>query len=256
MPDDLGVALNNGNTGAKHGPTAFRETLLRYGTAEPYGFEWPVVFDAGDVSPGESLQETHRRVSDAAEQLTQAGLFPVGIGGGHDLTFAFVRGVAAGIGGIRAGVYLDAHLDVRDTEGSGMPFRYLVEHCGITKLDVVGLDPFANSHAHTDWFIEHGGRINTLSLEDQWSDAPMFVSVDLDAIDAAHAPGVSARNPAGMSPADAAAWASAAGRCDRVRCFDIMELCPPRDEGGRTARLAAHLFLSFLKGFAARNAQI
>ncbi|MEO0631838.1 MAG: arginase family protein, partial [Planctomycetota bacterium] len=166
---------------------------------------------------------------------------------------AFVRGVAAAVGGIPAGVYLDAHLDVRDTEGSGMPFRRLVEQCGVQRLDVVGLDPFVNSREHTQWFTEHGGRIDAIAVQDNWSDDPMFFSIDLDAIDAAHAPGVSARNPSGMSTTDAAAWASAAGRCDRVRCFDIMELCPPRDEGARTTRLAAHLFLSFLKGFAERS---
>jgi arginase family enzyme len=43
-----------------------------------------------------------------------------------------------------------------------------------------------------------------------------------------------------------------AGQDPGVRCFDIMELCPAHDEGGRTARLAAHVFLSFLRGFAGR----
>ena len=74
----------------------------------------------------------------------------------------------------------------------------------------------------------------------------------LDLHDAAHAPGVSAPNPCGCSPHDLARWARWAGREPRVRCIDLMELCPPMDVDGRTARLAAHLFLCFLRGVAER----
>ena len=49
--------------------------------------------------------------------------------------------------------------------------------------------------------------------------------------------------------AQAARWA---GRDPRVVCFDLMELCPAHDVGGRTARVACHLFLSFLRGMSER----
>jgi len=80
-----------------------------------------------------------------------------------------------------------------------------------------------------------------------------FVSFDLDVLDAAHAPGVSAPNPAGWSTREAERAVLACGADARVRCFDLMELCPTHDEGDRTARVAAHLFLAFLAGFAARR---
>jgi arginase family enzyme len=47
-------------------------------------------------------------------------------------------------------------------------------------------------------------------------------------------------------------WCESAGRCERERCFDIVELAPSLDENGRTARLAARLLLAFLQGFAGR----
>ncbi len=253
MPDDTGVGLNGGQPGAAEGPAAFREALARYGTARPSGLEWPAVFDAGDVTPGRTIEQTHDRVGDVVAGIVSRGMVPVGIGGGHDLTFAFVRGAMRHARAPFAGIYLDAHLDVRETVGSGMPFRRLIEDCGVERLDVVGLDPFVNSREHTAWFVEHGGRIDSLAPGEGWPSGDIFVSIDLDSIDAAFAPGVSARNPNGLTPGVAAAWARAAGRCPRVRCFDIMELCPPRDHDGRTARLAAHLFLSFLAGFAERS---
>ncbi|MEM8756278.1 MAG: formimidoylglutamase [Planctomycetota bacterium] len=252
LPDDTGVALNFGNPGAGTGPDAFRAALAQYGTATPESLNWPAVFDVGNVQPGTELDETHRRVTEATAALLDAGLLPVAIGGGHDLTFPFVRAVAERSGPL-GGIYLDAHLDVREEPGSGMPFRALVEHSGVARLDVIGLDRFSNTHDHTRWFLAHGGRIDALEPNGDWPGEDLFVSIDLDAIDASHAPGVSARNPAGLSVREAAAWAYAAGASPLVRCFDIMELCPPRDEHARTARVAARLFLEFLAGLTTRG---
>ena len=84
------------------------------------------------MKPGRTLEATHRRVTAATTALLDAGLFPIAIGGGHDLTFPFVRAIAAEHSGL-AGVYFDAHLDVRETRGSGMPFRRLVEDCGVSR---------------------------------------------------------------------------------------------------------------------------
>jgi formimidoylglutamase len=266
LADDLGVRLNNGRPGAKGGPAAFRAALAKYGVADPQRWDWPRVFDAGDIVPaageGEAaLHETHRRVTEAVRAILELGLVPVGIGGGHDLTFPFVRAVAEdairrGQGSL-SGVYLDAHLDVRPTVGSGMPFRRLVEECGVHRLEVYGLNEFANSREHAAWFQEHGGTIHFGEMACPglgiFPGGDLFFSTDLDVAAAAVAPGVSATNPGGWSAATMEAWARAAGRCAGVRCFDIMELNPAFDVDGRTARLAAHLFLSFLRGFAERG---
>ena len=278
LADDLGVRLNSGRPGAARGPNAFREALSRYGVAHPQGWTWPIVLDAGDVVPAPgsdagALDETHRRVTAAVTALLDAGLFPIAIGGGHDLTFPFVRAVAARWPKL-SGLYFDAHLDVRDTPGSGMPFRSLVERCGVRELRLHGFNPLANAREHVEWFRAHGGRIAPSGVDPLMVDDPdalvpgsthgdprapfprgdCFVSFDLDVLDAAHAPGVSAVNPAGWTVAAAETWAFAAGRNPRVRCFDIMELNPEYDADGRTARVAAHLFLSFLRGFAERPA--
>ena len=155
LPDDTGVKLNHGRPGARGGPAAFRAALARYGAASS---DLPRVFDAGDVKPGRSLEETHRRVTAATTVLLEAGLFPIAIGGGHDLTFPFVRAVAARHPRL-TGLYFDAHLDVRETTGSGMPFRKLVEECGVGALHLHGFRPLVNSTAHLAWFKKHGGRI-------------------------------------------------------------------------------------------------
>ncbi len=276
VPDDTGVAMNNGRVGAKGGPAAFRAALARYGVADCALYQAatqgsgsrPAVFDAGDVVPCATLDETHARVAAAARALVDRGLLPVAIGGGHDLTFPFVRGVieaheARGSSTVpRSGVYVDAHLDVRAEPGSGMPFRALVERCGVRSLTCIGMEPLVNTAEHFAWFASHGGKAVGVR-ESQRTDAAAlvpsgssgaFVSIDLDGLDAAFAPGVSAVNPCGLDPGTVSGVARAAGRSPNVACFDIMELNPAFDVDGRTARLAAYVFLSFLAGLAERGA--
>jgi len=224
------------------------------GVAEPHGWTWPMVFDAGnvDVVPGE-LQTTHDRITEAVESVLDLGLFPIAIGGGHDLTFPFVRAVANKFGPM-TGIYFDPHLDVRETDGSGMPFRRLLETGAAKALRIHGFDPMSNSSDHVQYFQSKGGHIDIdTSPEDLWPTGNAFVSLDLDVIDAAHAPGVSAMNPNGWSPEYTARWVHEAGLNPDVQCFDIMELSPPNDDRNRTARLAAKMFLTFLQGFAERN---
>ncbi len=259
LADDEGIRLNGGRPGAKAGPDAFRAALARYGvgSSAPLSSQnkLPVV-DAGNLVPGRELQETHERVAESVAELLSLGLLPVGIGGGHDLTWPLVRAVAESSGGPLHGIYFDAHLDVREEVGSGMPFRRLMEAGYVESLRCIGLDHFANSTEHLKWFLQHGGSLEEFAPEHWPQHGRQFVSLDLDVLDAAYAPGVSAMNPAGLTPPLLAAYAEAAGRSPSVCCFDIMELSPPHDRDARTARLAAHLFLRFVQGCAARQGDV
>lgn len=252
LADDEGVRLNAGRVGARAGPGAIRTALVRYGalaSPEP-PCDWSIVFDAGDVVPAQTLEETHERVREAAAALLALGLFPIALGGGHDLTLPLVRAVHEHISRPLVGVYFDAHLDVRPEAGSGMGFRRLVELGAARELHVHGLDRFSNARQHLDWFRSHGGHIEAFDADSLWPAGDLFVSLDLDVIDQAHAPGVSAMNPCGWTPGHAERWVRAAARQASLRCFDIMELNPRVDEGGRTARLAARLLLAFIAEFA------
>ena len=270
IPDDTGVELNHGRVGAKGGPAAFRGALAKYGVASPAderddAAAYPRVFDAGDIVIGKDIHATHDRITEATLAILEMGLFPIAIGGGHDCTFAFVRGVARAFGGLD-GVYFDAHLDVRPTVGSGMSFRALIEGEFAGSLMCVGLNPLVNSREHAEYLTSHGGQIvkcgEPFSASD-WRDAfgghhaspdgAAFVSLDMDVFDASVAPGVSAPNPSGLLPRGVEELVRQAGRTGVVRCFDIMELNPVFDVDGRTARLAAHMFLTFLRGFGERG---
>jgi formimidoylglutamase len=276
LPDDTGVVLNGGRAGAAEGPTAFRAALARFGT--PWDGrdhrELAVgVFDAGNVAPapgdGEAaLLETHARVEAAVAAVHAQGLVPVCVGGGHDLSLPAITALARHAGGPVGGINLDAHLDVRARVGSGMPFRRLIDGGWLAPRRFVelGLGRFANDEGDLAWLAAKKAKlvfadevlaraeVPVAELLDAALDGPgpAFVSIDLDGIDGAQAPGVSAVNPMGLAVRHAAALADAAGAAPGVRHFDVMELCPPHDDGGRTARVAALLFLSFVAGFGRR----
>lgn len=272
LPDDTGVRLNSGRPGAAGGPRTFREALSRYGVSTPDGFNWPKVFDAGDVTPApghgaDAMLETHMRIREATTAILKLGLFPIAIGGGHDLTLPFVRAVVehtcSADEEVFGGIYFDAHLDVRNTPGSGMAFRRLVEDHAVGPLLIAGFNPLANAREFVRWFLDHDGEIADPDWTSQLSaeqGAPpawlspladcdhLFCSFDLDCLDASQAPGVSAMNPDGLGVADAARAVFTVACDPRLRCLDFMEFSPAHDEGGRTGRVLAHLFLYALMG--------
>jgi formiminoglutamase len=275
LPDDTGVRLNGGRPGAAEGPSALRVALSSFGTTWDGLSEQSLavrVFDAGDIerAPGEdeaALFATHARVEAAVSALLELGLTPVCIGGGHDLSLPSISALSKRLGRPLGGINVDAHLDVRERVGSGMPFRRLIEGGFVDPRRFVtfGVGRFVNDQRDSAWLAEQGG--SQLSVEHAGlpdlrpksvvshavaAGEAAFLSVDLDALDASVMPGVSALNPAGLSVTQVAALVEACAMSPGIRHFDLMELSPPWDLSGRSARVAAYLLLCFVAGFGRR----
>lgn len=80
-----------------------------------------------------------------------------------------------------------------------------------------------------------------------------MVSLDIDAVDQAFAPGVSAPSTGGFTPPEWLSFAFEAGRRSAVRSVDLAEFNPVYDRDGQTGRLAALTIWQVLRGFAARS---
>lgn len=256
--------------GARFGPRALREALAAYGTFDGEREMEPVV-DLGDVAlPTMNGAEAHRRVEEAARHAFAGGGRPLFLGGDHGITGSVLRGLASARPGAKlALVTLDAHLDVREypdeaSLSSGTPFRRALETGVLTggRTAMIGLRPFANSRYYLDW--ARGQGIHLYTVDDvaeagvgavmaealgrilQGADA-LYLSVDLDAADAAVAPGVSAPGVGGLSAREMIGVVRRVAAEKRLVGADVMELSPPYDQDGRTARLGARLLLELMR---------
>jgi len=263
FPSDRGVELNGGRTGAAAGPTAIREQLYRL-CPDPHHFEPFVQIlkqtkDIGDLILSDDLEQDLERLSIAISTYIQQGAFVILLGGSHDLSLAHYRAYSKCKRTISV-INMDAHVDVREPlEGkthSGSPF-FQAMHDQEFPLDgytVWGLKKWACSKAQIDllkqkksdyYFIEQvsGELVQQLYTANK---ADRMATFDLDSIDQAFAPGVSAPATAGVSSTLFLQAMLEVGKNSTFSSVDLVELNPKYDRDNQSARLAAvgiwHLF--------------
>lgn len=266
LPYDGGIPSR---PGARLGPRAVREALPSFSSFAG-DLEVGAVLDLGDVAlPSMDGAAAHGRIEEASRRVFAAGLRPVFLGGDHGCTGSVIRGLAAAKPGARlALISVDAHLDVREYEGpgslsSGTPFRRALE-TGILEGErtaMIGIRRFANSRYFLDWAAAKEVRLFPLetvaargarevaraALEAVGEGADsLYLSIDLDAADVSVAPGVSAVGVGGLSAREMIELVATVASDPRLVGADIMELSPPYDPDGRTAKLAGRLLLEIL----------
>jgi formiminoglutamase len=269
FPTDKGVRRNGGRRGAAEGPTAIREELYRLTPDVENHDEFVDLLrsacDLGDVAVSRELEEDQARLGQVLAPHLGRGAIAIILGGGHETALGHFLGYVNAKK--RIGILnWDAHADVRPIEDgqghSGTTFRQALEHpsklCG--GYTVAGLNPPSFARAHLDYLNERrcGAHFNTSisfsAIESIYAacENDTMASFDIDAVDQASAPGVSAPATAGLSPHIWLHAAYRAGQCSTVRSMDLVEFSPPLDVDGRTARLAARTVWEFLRGLAAR----
>lgn len=258
-PQDEGVRRNGGRLGASEAPHAIRCALYRLTTQ---GLPNPPLFDLGDTQIQATLEETHALHQTIVEQVLRDGKRLIVLGGGNDLSYPDCAGLAKVFSPVLA-FNVDAHYDVRaDTlPNSGTPYRQLLESGALTGPNFyeMGNHPFANSAIYTDYLENKGvtvypltqlraqGVISTFEGILNIHPAPaIFWGIDMDAVRASDAPGVSAPTPIGLTAEEIYALVSLAGRDPRSKLLEITEVNPTYDQDGRTSRLAALLIYAFL----------
>ncbi|WP_026556665.1 formimidoylglutamase [Arthrobacter sp. 35W] len=260
---DAGVARNKGRVGAAAAPAAIRAALgsLAYHSERP-------VADAGDiVVDGDELEGGQARAGRAIAALLDAGALTCVLGGGHETAFASYLGVAASAavqGGKRLGVLnLDAHFDLREAPepSSGTPFLQMAhaEAAAGRTLDyaVVGISEPNNTRT----LFDTAHRLDVKYLLDEDCSAErthgfvesflagvdvLYLTIDLDVLPAATAPGVSAPAAYGVPLPVIAAVCRQVAESGKLLHVDVAELNPEFDIDNRTAKVAARLLNTLL----------
>jgi len=274
---DAGVARNQGRIGASEGPAAIRAMLAnlpaRHGLA-------PI--DTGDLrcSPADGddgLETAQAALSTHLAHLLDRGLFPLVLGGGHEMAYSSFGGLARhlersiGPAVPRIGIVnLDAHLDLRLAEraSSGTPFRQIAQDCAARGWPFhyccLGVSEFANTAAlferarslgvlwRRDVDMDLSQRDATLAALARFIDGVdhLYLTVCLDVLPAAAAPGVSAPAARGVGLEVIEPVIDAVVRSGRLRLADVAEMNPRFDIDARTARVAARLVARIAEGVA------
>lgn len=280
---DAGVARNHGRIGAQAGPDALRAAL---GNMPVH--QCKTIVDAGNVGcadvamPGgaDGLEAAQAELSGTIAALLQAGLFPLVLGGGHEMAYGSFEGLAAHLGRQekvpRIGIVnLDAHFDLRlgQQGSSGTPFRQIAEDCAARgwpfRYCCLGVSDFANTEA----LFERAAQLDVVWRRDEEMGAPqipetvatlqqfldqvdhVYFTICLDVLPASVMPGVSAPAAHGVALEVVEAVLDVVATCGKLRLADIAELNPALDIDQRSARVAARLVARIANRIANRTGE-
>ena len=205
--------------------------------------------DWGDVETVADQEANNSAIGEIVDRIGAAGKFPVGLGGEHSLTPPAVAALKQHYPNLTV-VILDAHLDYRDGyQGAkwshAATTRRVSEIVGVECVRVIGVRSLSREEQQAARgddlsYIEAGWADLREHLSDivDTLDGPLYLSLDMDAIDPAFAPGVGTPEPFGMTPYEVLQVLNFLS--DRLVGFDCVETCPPADNGN-TAALAARL---------------
>lgn len=275
VPQHKGVERNGGRAGAETAPTTIRHFLYRMalsGIQEAITSGKLRVVDAGNIKPdGLTLEQIHDELHDVVASFLRANVFPIVLGGGHDVAWPSLRAYET-IGEPYGVINIDAHTDVRPmlADGrahSGSPFRQMLDtpnSCLARGAFVeYGIQPQCVAKAHLEYVASHDGTVIMLDKARQlgsWQKAmsiaskanKLHLSLDMDCFASAFAPGVSAPSPDGFTPWEIAPCLHQAAQSASLTSFDVVELNPQYDVDNQTARLAATMIMQILSGLAGR----
>jgi len=214
-----------------------------------------LIEDVGDLRLDESAEDFDR-IRLAAEQAACDDVTAIFLGGDHMVTNPVVAGIRAARGPLNI-LHFDAHPDIYEDYGGdplshASPFARIMERGDAKRLVQVGIRT-ANRHCR-----EQAARfgVETIEMRDFHAatvpipDGPLYVSIDMDALDPAYAPGVSHHEPGGLTVRDILSVLHRIGT--QIVGADVVELNPARDINGMTAVVAAK-FVKELAALAARG---
>jgi agmatinase len=203
-----------------------------------------LLLDAGDVAISEDAAAAREAITAAAAAQLHAGHRLLSLGGDHSVTYPLLRAVHQAVGTVDV-VHLDAHPDLYpDFEGDrfshACPFARALEDRLIGRLVQIGI------RTQNALQREVAERYNVEQVPmAEWRlprlefTRPVYVSLDLDVLDPAFAPGLSHPEPGGLSVRDVIAVLQ---RIEgRVVAADLVEYNPDADDGARTAVVCVKL---------------
>jgi len=239
--------------GAREAPFHIRKASYNFEEIHfEHGLDLPRlnVFDQGNCEDPFLPEDMMDEVKFFMAPAVKDGKFTVAIGGEHSVNIPIIQCFKKNDIAL---ITIDAHLDSRD-EYLGTRYshacvtRRASEHLGIENVFSLGVRSVSREELERDDVIPYITSFEIKKKGMEWAvkkaldsikNERVYLSLDIDGIDPAFAPGTGTPEPFGLDPMDVKNAINLIG--DRLAGFDVMEVCPPADPSGITSVLAARL---------------
>ncbi len=269
----LGIPFDSGTSyrpGARFGPQSIRQASrhLRTNFHPAYETEPFVelqVADAGDISCNPfNIEEAVSQIQSSSDQIIEATNRIISLGGDHTIALPLLRSVKKYNGPV-ALVHFDAHLDTWDTYFGapythGTPFRRAAEeklflehasmHVGIrgplySSEDLKIDEELGFKVIHCDELQKEGIDHVVKRIKKRVGDNPIYLSIDIDVLDPAHAPGTGTPEVAGMSSRELLGILRGLAGL-KIVSADVVEVAPAYDHAEITSLAAATIVFELI----------
>lgn len=246
--------------GSRNGPQAIRMVstgLEEYSFYQDRDLADYNYYDLGDVIvPFGNVTESMKRIELTTEELLDHGKFPIFLGGEHLVTLPIIKAMAKKHSDLVV-FHFDAHADLRydylgEKESHATVMHYVSKLLGNGNIYQFGIrsgtrDEFEYAKEHTHMFVDQ--ILEPLSqVIAKWEDRPVYISIDIDVVDPAYAPGTGTPEPGGCSSKEIIQAIQLMRKLPVVG-IDIVEVLPMVDQSQRTALLAAKLVREAILAF-------
>lgn len=260
MPMDWTVSYR---PGSRFGPARIREVSIGLEEYSPYldrELDELKYFDAGDIPlPFGNAQKSLDLIEEFVDEVLAAGKYPLGMGGEHLVSWPIIKAVYKKYPDL-AVIHMDAHTDLRvEFEGEALshatPIRKVAELIGPPNVYSFGIR--SGIKEEFEWAKEMGMHISKFDVYEplrkvlpQLAGRPVYVTIDIDVLDPAHAPGTGTVDAGGITSKELLAAIHEIARSEvKVVGADLVEVAPVYDVSEKTVNTASKLIREMLLGW-------
>jgi agmatinase len=260
MPMDWTVSYR---PGSRFGPARIREVsigLEEYSAYLDRELEEVKYFDAGDIPlPFGNPQKSIEMIEEYVDGLLKDGKFPLGIGGEHLVSWPVIKAMYKKYPDM-AIIHMDAHTDLRDDyEGEPLshstPIKKAAQLIGPANVYSFGIR--SGMKEEFQWAKEAGMHISKFEVLEPLKEIlpklagrPVYVTIDIDVLDPAHAPGTGTVDAGGITSRELLASIHEIARSEvNVVGADLVEVAPIYDHSEQTANTASKLLREMILGW-------
>ena len=244
-----GILRDEGVAGASEGANAIRKGLSKLPSIKNLK-----IYDYGNLEK-KNLEEAQEEYSEKIADIYSKGLFPIGLGGGHDIVYGAYKGIRRSFPDKKIGIIsFDAHLDIKSYDErmtSETSFKKILDEDENVEYAITGFQRLENSRS----LIRNADEKRVLVLEEEYPEEftisslksfvkkmdIVYVTMCMDVFDGSAAPGVSFPTVLGMDAKKGRRILRAIMETKKVVCIDFAEINPRYDIASRTSRLAGYM---------------